>query len=65
MESITIVDWDLSGSRGRDELMEVGSAFLTLWTWLESSVQETHEHYLVNASLTSDFHGLTGKIPSW
>lgn len=65
VESITIANWDLSGSRGRDELMEVGSAFLTLWTWLESSVQETHEHYLVSASLTSDFHGLTGKTPDW
>ena len=40
MELITIANWDLSGSRDRDELMEVGSAFLTLWAWLESTVQE-------------------------
>ena len=65
VELITIANWDLSGSRDRDELMEVGSAFLTLWAWLESPVQETHGHYLVSASLTSDFHGLTGKTPDW
>ena len=47
VELITIANWDLSGSRGRNELMEVGSAFLTLWAWLETSVQETCGHYLI------------------
>lgn len=32
---ITITNGDLSGSRGRHELMEVGSAFLTLLALLE------------------------------
>lgn len=47
VELITVANWDLSGSRGRNELMEVGRAFLTLWAWLEISVQETCGHYLI------------------
>lgn len=62
---ITIANWDFSGSSGRNELMEVGNAFLTFLALLENSVQETCGHYFVSASLTPDFHGLIVKTPDW
>lgn len=65
VELVTIANWDLSGSRDRNELMEVGSAFLTLLALLENSVQEICGHYLISASLTPDFHGLIVKTPDW
>lgn len=63
VEPITVASGDLSGSRGRHELMEVGSTFLTLLASLENPVQETCGHYLISASLTPDFHGLIVKTP--
>lgn len=58
---ITIANWDPSGSRGRNELMEVGSPFLPLLALLEDSVQETCGHYFMSASVTPDFHGFMVK----
>lgn len=62
---ITIANWDPSGSRGRNELMEVGSPFLPLLALLEDSVQETCGHYFMSASVTPDFHGFMVKKTDW